>query len=203
MNNVRWAVLVAVLFGTLFLAAAAQAGDVTGKVSATGLKSAENIAVYIDAIPGKKFDVPAQHVSVDQRDMKFIPQTIVILKGTTVDFLNSDHVAHNVHWTSISGDKSLAHNLVTVSPGQKKAFQFDNIGTATILCNFHFDMIGYVVIVPTPYFALTGSDGTFTIKNVPAGTYTLKTWSADGKPTTQSITVTDGLANVEIAVAKK
>ena len=203
MNNIRRAILTAVLFGAVFSVGAAQAGDVTGKVSATGLKSAENIAVYIDAIPGKKFDAPTQHVSVDQREMKFIPQTIVILKGTTVDFLNSDHVAHNVHWSSISGDKTLAHNLVTVSPGQKKSFEFDNVGTATILCNFHFDMIGYVVIVPTPYFTLTGSDGTFTIKNVPPGTYTLKTWSPDGKPTSQSITVTDGLTNVELAVAKK
>jgi|SRR5271168_1685255 len=203
MNNIGRAVLITAFFGTTLLVGAAQAGDVTGKVSATGLKSAENIAVYIDAIPGKKFDAPTQHVSVDQREMKFIPQTIVILKGTTVDFLNSDHVAHNVHWSSISGDKTLAHNLVTVSPGQKKSFEFDNVGTATILCNFHFDMIGYVVIVPTPYFTLTGSDGTFTIKNVPPGTYTLKTWSPDGKPTSQSITVTDGLTNVELAVAKK
>jgi plastocyanin len=203
MNDVRRAVLAAVLFGAAFSVGAAQAGDVTGKVSATGLKSKENIAVYIDAIPGKKFDAPAQHVTVDQREMKFIPQTIVILKGTTVDFLNSDHVAHNVHWSSISGDKSLAHSLVTMSPGQAKSFEFDNVGTATILCNFHFDMIGYVVIVPTPYFALTGSDGTFTIKNVPPGTYTLKTWSPDGKPTTQSITVTDGLTTVELAVTKK
>jgi hypothetical protein len=64
----------------------------------------------------------------------------------------------------------------------------------------HPDMLGYVVVVPTPYFALTGSDGTFTIKNVPPGTYTLKSWSADGKPTSQSITVADGTTNVEIAV---
>jgi plastocyanin len=203
MNNIRRAVPVAVLFGATLLVGAAQAGDVTGKVSATGLKSSENIAVYIDVIPGRKFDAAAQHVAVDQREMKFIPQTIVILKGTTVDFLNSDHVAHNVHWSSISGDKTLAHNLVTVSPGQEKSFEFDNVGTATILCNFHFDMIGYVVIVPTPYFTLTGSDGAFTIKNVPPGTYTLKTWSADGKPTTQSITVTDATTNIELAVTKK
>lgn len=203
MNNISRAFLMAVVFGTTLLVAAAHAGDIAGKVSATGLKSAENIAVYINVIPGKKFDAPAQHVSVDQRDMKFVPQTIVILKGTTVDFLNSDHVAHNVHWSSISGDKSLAHNLVTVSPGQKKSFEFDNVGTATILCNFHFDMTGYVVIVPTPYFTLTDSNGTFTIKNVPPGTYTLKTWSPDGKATSQSITVTDATTNVELTVIKK
>ena len=69
--------------------------------------------------------------------------------------------------------------------------------------HFYLDMIGYIVIVPTPYFALTTYDGTFTIKNVPPGTYTLKTWSADGKPTTQSITVTDATTNVDLAVVKK
>ncbi|MFZ0738763.1 MAG: plastocyanin/azurin family copper-binding protein [Candidatus Acidiferrales bacterium] len=203
MNTVKGVVLMAVLFGATFVVGAAQAGDVKGKVSATGLKLAENIAVYIDAIPGKKFDAPAQHVSVDQRDLKFIPQTIVILRGTTVDFLNSDHVIHNVHWSSIGGDKRLAHSLSPVAPGQKQSFQFDNVGVATILCSFHLDMIGYVVIVPTPYFALTGYDGNFTIKDVPPGTYTLKTWSADGKPTTQSITVTDAPTNVDLAVVKK
>jgi plastocyanin len=203
MNTIRRAVLMAVLFGATFVVGAAQAGDVKGKVSETGLKSAENIAVYIDAVSGKKFDPPSQHVSVDQRDLKFVPQTIVILRGTTVDFLNSDHVIHNVHWSSIGGDKALAHGLPPVSPGQTQSFQFDHIGTATTLCSFHFEMIGYIVIVPTPYFALTGYDGTFTIKNVPPGTYTLKTWSADGKPTTQSITVTDATTNVEVAVVKK
>jgi hypothetical protein len=63
-------------------------------------------------------------------------------------------------------------------------------------------MVGYVVVVPTPYFALTDSDGSFTIKNIPAGTYTLKTWSEDGKPTTQTITVTDATTSVDITVKK-
>jgi len=197
------AVIMMLLFGGLFLASTAQGGDIKGKVSETGLKSAENIAVYIDAVPGKKFDAPAEHVAVDQRDMKFVPQTTVVQRGTTVDFLNSDHVIHNVHWSSISGDKTLAHGLPSGSPGQTQSFQFNNLGTATLLCSFHFDMIGYVVIVPTPYFAVTSHDGTFTIKNVPPGTYMLKTWSVDGKPATQSITVTDATTNVEIAVVKK
>jgi hypothetical protein len=93
MNTVSRSEFVAILFGTLSVAKFARAGDVNGKVSATGLKSAENIAVYFDAIPGKKFDPPAQHVSVDQRNLLFIPRTTVIVHGTTVDFLNSDHTS--------------------------------------------------------------------------------------------------------------
>jgi plastocyanin len=166
------------------------------------LKSAENIAVYIDAIPGKKFNSPVGHATVDQRNQIFTPRTVVILRGTTVDFLNSDHVAHNVYWPSVSSNKALRHSLTIVSPGQKKSFQFDNLGTAQILCNLHIEMLGYVVVVPTPYFALTGNDGTFTIKDVPPGTYTLKTWSEDGKPTTQAVTLTDATAILQLTVNK-
>ena len=166
---------VAILFGTLSVAKFAQEGDVNGKVSATCLKSAENIAVYIDAIPGKKFDPPAQHVSVDQRNLVFIPRTIVTVRGTTVDFLNSDQVTHNVYWPSINGDRKLHHSLAIISPGQKNSLQFSDVGTAQLLCNLHVNMVGYVVVVHTPYFTLTDSDGSFTIKYVPPGNYTLKT----------------------------
>ena len=71
-----------------------------------------------------------------------------------------------------------------------------------MLCNLHLEMNGYILVVPTPYFALTGNDGTFTIKDVPPGTYTLKTWSEDGKPTTQTITAADATTSVELTVKK-
>jgi plastocyanin len=202
MKTIRRTVPMAVLFGALFVASLAQAGEVNGKVSAPGLKTVTNIAVYIDAIPDKKFDPPVAHATVDQRNQMFIPHTLVILRGTTVDFLNSDHVAHNVYWPSISGNKALRHSLTIVSPGHTKSFQFDNLGTAQLFCNLHLEMAGYIVVVPTPYFALTAYDGSFTIKDVPPGTYALKTWSEDGKPTTQTVTVTDSTASVQLTVNK-
>ena len=202
MTSFRAAVLVVILFSPLVTTSQTDAGDINGKVSAPDIKSPGNVAVYIDAIPGKKFDRPTEHVSVDQRNMVFIPHVLVILRGTTVDFLNSDQVAHNVYWPSVSGNKTLRHSLTIVSPGHEKSFQFDDVGAAQLLCNMHSEMIGYIVVVPTPYFALTGSDGSFTIKNVPAGTYTLKTWTEDGKPTSQTITVTDAATSVELTVKK-
>ena len=186
----------------ILVAGSAHAAEVHGKVSVSGLKSAENIAVYIDAITGKKFDYPVQHVSMDQRNDIFAPHTMIILKGTTVDFMNSDHVAHNVYWPSVNGDKKLRHSLTIVSPGQKKSFQFDDLGAAQMLCNLHPEMVAYIVVVPTPYFALTGNDGTFTIKDVPPGNYTLRTWSEDGTPSTQAITAADAATSVEVNVKK-
>lgn len=63
-------------------------------------------------------------------------------------------------------------------------------------------MSGYVVIVPTPYFAVTDKDGNFEIKDIPAGKYTLKTWSEDGKPTSQAVEVSAATTSVELTVKK-
>lgn len=187
---------------TLALAGANWANEIKGKVSVQGIKSAENIAVYVDAIPDKKFDAPKEPVVVDQRKMAFIPHVVAVQQGTTVEFLNSDPVGHNVYWPSISGNKKLSHNLGTWPKGEKKPFQFNDLGTASLLCNVHPEMSGYVVVVPTPYFAVTDKDGNFEIKNIPAGKYTLKTWSEDGKPTSQAVDVSAATSTVELTVKK-
>jgi len=166
------------------------------------MRSAENIAVYVDALPGKTFNPPAQHAVEDQKHMMFVPQVLVVLKGTTVDFLNSDPVGHNVYWPSISGNKKLNHNMGTWPQGQTKSFTFDDLGVAPLLCNVHPEMSGYVVVVPTPYFAVTDKAGEFVIKDVPDGTYTVKTWSEEGKPSTQSVTVSGGSTSLNITVSK-
>jgi plastocyanin len=153
-------------------------------------------------IADKKFDVPKDHIVVDQRKMAFIPHVVAVQQGTTVDFLNSDPVGHNVYWPSISGNKKLSHNLGTWPKGDKKPFQFNDLGTASLLCNVHPEMSGYVVVVPTPYLAVTDKDGNFEIKNVPAGKYMLKTWSEDGKPTTQAVDLSAATATVDLTVKK-
>ena len=190
------------LLAGLLLASLSWAGEIKGKVSVQGIKSAENIAVYVDAISGKTFDAPSQHVVIDQKKMTFIPHVAVVLKGTTVDFLNSDNVGHNVYWPSVSGNKKLAHNMGTWPKGQSKGFQFNDLGVASLLCNVHPEMAGYVVVAPTPYFAVTNKEGEYEIKNVPDGHYTLKTWSEDGKPATAAVSVSGGAATADLTVKK-
>jgi plastocyanin len=186
----------------LAVAGTGRANEIRGKVTVQGIKSAENIAVYVDAISDKKFDAPKEHVTIDQRKMAFIPHVVAAQQGSTVEFLNSDSVGHNVYWPSISGNKKLSHNLGTWPKGEKKPFQFNDLGVASLLCNVHPEMSGYVVVVPTPYFAVTDKDGNFEIKNIPAGKYTLKTWSEEGKPTTQAVDVTGATVTVEMTVKK-
>jgi len=193
---------VAMSSAILFLAGACLAGEIKGKVSVQGLKSAENIAVYIDAIPDKKFDAPTAKPVMDQTKMTFSPHVTVVQVGTTVEFLNSDPVGHNVYWPSISGNKKLAHNLGTWPKGEKKSFQFNDVGVASLLCNVHPEMNGYIVVAPTPYFAVTDKNGNYEIKNVPPGKYTLKTWSEDGKVTTQAVEVGAGEVTADLTVKK-
>ncbi len=187
---------------TVALAGAGRANEIKGKVSVQGIKSAEHIAVYVDVIPDKKFEAPKDHVVIDQRKMAFIPHVVAVQLGTTVEFLNSDPVGHNVYWPSVSGNKKLSHNLGTWPKGKKKPFQFNDPGVASLLCNVHPEMSGYVVVVPTPYFAVTDKDGNFEIKNVPVGKYTLKTWSEEGKPTTQAVDVSGATVTVDVTVKK-
>jgi plastocyanin len=182
-------------------AAMAAAGEIKGKVTAQHIKSAEDIAVYVDAIPGKTFTPPATAPVADQKHMTFVPHMVVVLKGTSVDFLNSDPVGHNVYWPNISGNKKLAHNMGTWPQGQKKSFTFNDLGVAPLLCNVHPEMSGYVVVVPTPYFAVTDKEGDFVIKDIPDGSYTLKTWSEVGKPATQAVTVS-GTTAANITVSR-
>ena len=181
----------------LMAAVSGQAGTIHGKV--TGAKG-ESV-VYIDAIPGKTFPAPAQHVEMDQKGLMFMPHLLVVEKGTTVDFKNDDSVEHNVFWQAISGNKSLGHNMGTWPRGQQRSFKFDNPGVVPLLCNVHPDMAAYIVVSPTPYFAETDKTGAFKIENVPNGSYKLTAWNEAGKGKTQSVQVTvSGDAEANIAL---
>jgi plastocyanin len=181
----------------LMAAVSGQAGTIHGKV--TGAKG-ESV-VYIDAIPGKTFPAPTQHVEMDQKGLMFMPHLLVVEKGATVDFKNDDSVEHNVFWPAISGNKSLGHNMGTWPRGQQRSFKFDNAGVVPLLCNVHPDMAAYIVVSPTPYFAETDKTGAFKIENVPNGTYKLTAWNEAGKGKTQSVQVTvSGDAEANIAL---
>jgi plastocyanin len=195
-------VLPACLLFAALSAGVSYAGDIKGKVTGQGIKSPENIAVYVAAIPGKTFPAPAEHAVMDQRKLTFIPHVLVVLKGTAVDFLNSDAVGHNVYWPAMDHNKKLAHNMGTWPQGVKKTFTFDELGVAPLLCNVHSEMSGYIVVVPTPYYAVTSKDGSYEIKNVPPGHYTLTTWSEEGKPTTAAVDVAAGAATADLTVHK-
>ena len=147
------AVVVAVI--AVALCSASWAGDIEGKVA--GMKGRS--VVYVDAIAGKTFPAPKEHPVMDQKGLVFAPHIMVVQQGTTVEFLNSDTVQHNVFWTAIGSDKKAGHNLGTWPKGEKRSFTFDKAGVVPVLCNVHPEMAGYVIVSPTPYFAETDDSG--------------------------------------------
>ncbi len=124
-----------------------------------------------------------------QRRLMFEPHILPVQQGSTVEFLNSDSVAHNVFWPSMGGNKKLAHNLGTWPQNEKRAFKFDTAGAVPLLCNVHPEMTGYIVVVPTPYFALTDDEGNYKIDNVPDGAYSVVAWHEGVKSQTKPVNV--------------
>lgn len=175
----------------------ASAGDIEGKV--TGMKG--HSVVYVDAIAGKTFPAPKERPVVDQKGLMFAPHIIPVQQGTTVDFLNSDSVQHNVFWTAIGSDKKAGHNLGTWPKGEKRPFTFDKPGVVPLLCNVHPEMAAYVIVSPTPYFAETDDAGNYKIKDVPDGSYTLTIWHEGAKNQSKPVTVS-GAAKADFTVAK-
>ena len=170
------------------LCEAAWAGDIDGKV--TGMNG--HSVVYIDTIAGKTFPAPKERPVMDQKGLMFSPHIMIVQQGTAVDFLNSDTVQHNVFWTAIGADKKAAHNLGTWPKGDKRAFTFAKPGVVPVLCNVHPDMAGYIIVSPTPYFAETDESGSYKIKDVPDGSYTLAVWHEGAKNQSKPVTVSGG-----------
>jgi plastocyanin len=167
------------------LSVAAWAGDIEGKVTGKKGKS----VVYVDAIAGKSFPAPKQHPVMDQKGLMFVPHIMVVQEGTTVEFLNSDTVQHNVFWTAVGNDKKAGHNLGTWPKGDKRAYTFDKAGAVPLLCNVHPDMAGYLIVSPTPYFAETDESGNYKITDVPDGSYTVTAWHEGAKAESKPVTV--------------
>ena len=176
------------------------AGTISGHVECKGVKSNQWAVVYIDAIAGKEFSPPPEPVLDDQKGKEFVPHVLPILKGTTVEFLNSDPFAHNVFSPDEAADEI---NLGSWGQGEKKTHVFNKLGEAVMLCNLHPEMEGWIVVLPTPYFAVTDAEGNYTIKNVPEGTYALKTWH-EKLPSSQAevIVAADETAQVDFTLKK-
>jgi plastocyanin len=187
-----------VIFGVITaLSLAANAGTISGKVSGVTGES----VVYIDAISGKTFPAPTEHPVMDQKGLMFQPHLVLVQQGTTVDFLNSDKVAHNVFWISIGGNKKLGHNLGTWPQGEKRSFKFDNPGAVPLLCNVHPEMSAYIVVAPTPYFATSDKSGNYKIENVPDGSYTVTAWHESAKNQSKPVAVS-GESKADFTLSK-
>jgi plastocyanin len=175
----------------------ASAGTISGKVAAGKGSS----VVWVDAIAGKTFPPPAKPQLMDQKSLLFQPHVVAVQVGATVEFLNSDKVQHNIFWPAISGNKKLGHNLGTWPSGEKRSFKFDTPGVVPLLCNVHPEMSGFVIVCPTPYFAVTDDEGNYKITEVPDGSYTVSAWHEGAKLQSKPVSVS-GDAKQDFSLSK-
>ena len=198
MTKQRTAILI--MLAGLILAAPAvvSAGTIVGKAKVPGMRDHANVLVYIASAPGQ-FS-PKDAPQVDQRNLSFQPHVLPVVVGTTVNFLNSDDVQHNVFTPSATGE---FFNLGTWPKGDTRPYTFDKMGKVELLCNVHHEMRGYVLVLQNPYFAVTDKEGNFRIDNVPAGTYTLKVWHEHAGAPAQSIQVSNSTLTVNFELAPR
>ncbi|HSY44192.1 MAG TPA: carboxypeptidase regulatory-like domain-containing protein [Candidatus Acidoferrum sp.] len=155
-----------------------------------------------NAITGKSTGASASTVLLDQKGCLYSPQILAIQTGQKVTVKNSDPCIHNVHTTSKAGNSE--HNDVQMSGGPDLTYVFDKPEMfMKFQCDVHPWMFAWVSIFDSPYYAISGADGKFVIKNVPPGSYTVVASHRKLGDQTQTVQVADKDVTVNFSFSVK
>ncbi len=129
------------------------------------------VVVSLKPVPGSStVHAGENRATILQKDKTFSPHVLPILFGTSVEFPNSDPIFHNA-FSSYSGE---IFDIGLYPPGTTRSQRFTREGIVRVFCNIHSSMSAVIVVLGTPYFTVTGRDGSFSIPNVPPGDYQLE-----------------------------
>jgi plastocyanin len=159
---------------TCFCVGSATAAPVSVQVSDAQGQPLVGAVVYLDSPAAARAVKPLAGAEIVQSERQFVPQVAVVTRGTAVMFPNLDTVRHHVY--SLSPAKRFELKLYIGKP--QAPVVFDQPGVAVLGCNIHDQMVGFVLIVDTPYHARTDAQGRAAI-DAPAGDYRLRTWHPD------------------------
>ena len=163
----------------------AEAGALTGKIKCKEASAVRNTVVYAERIPGTPAAPPRDSVVLDQVHLEFVPHVLPVVVGTTVAFPNHDEVPHNVY----SSSPPKIFNMGIYPKGASRSITFDQPGEVRLLCNIHPHMSAYVLVLEQPYFTVPAKDGSFSLKDLPAGKYKITVWNEKYKPVSQSVEI--------------
>ncbi len=134
-----------------------------------------NAFVYVSkGLEGKTFAVPTAPVTIDQKGCWFRPRVLGVQVGQTLDVVNSDPVTHNIH-PMAAVNREWNHSQGPGDPPMHRTFSKQEI-MIPVKCNIHDWMHAWIGVVDNPYFAVTTDNGSFTLPNLPPGTYTVTAW---------------------------
>jgi plastocyanin len=147
--------------------------NLTEQVLVTDHKLA-NVYLYVKSgAPDTVAPASADAVVLDQKGCRYIPHVIALQQGGSVEFRNSDPTMHNVHMTPAQvGNETVDLSETPMGQPQSQRFRSPE-AMIPVRCNNHPWMSAFINVAPNRYFAVTGADGSFTIPNLPPGTYTL------------------------------
>ena len=128
--------------------------------------------VYLDGAFPKPASLPTKQVA--QKDLTFLPALLPVPAGTKVEFPNLDDTYHNIFSYSPAKRFDLGRYRPEERPIPTQVF--DKLGLVTLRCDIHEHMRGLILVLNTPYFVMTDTDGHFRLSGLPAGHYTLKAW---------------------------
>ena len=128
--------------------------------------------VYLEGAFPRPASLPTKQVA--QKDLTFVPVLLPIRVGTSVEFPNLDDTYHNIFSYSPAKRFDLGRYRAEERPIPVQIF--DKPGLVTLRCDIHEHMRGLILVLNTPYFVMTDSDGHFRLSGLPAGRYTLKAW---------------------------
>ena len=172
---------------------ACQAANKAGATSETYVSEnggLGNVFVYVkDGLGNYYFDTPAEPVRLDQSGCRYVPHVFGLQAGQALEFVNSDETMHNVH---ALGKINPEFNFSQMIQNQKDSRSLRKPEVMVrIKCDVHGWMSAYAGVLEHPYFAVTAPSGSFELKNLPAGTYTLEAWHEALGTRTQSVTLAD------------
>jgi plastocyanin len=168
MSRFALTLILALVLGT---SAVARAASVEARVHDAARKPVADAVVYAMPAAGPS-EARNARAAIEQADREFVPYVSVVQTGTAVSFPNRDTILHHVY--SFSPAKTFEIKLYTgKSPGE---IVFDKPGVVNIGCNIHDWMVGYILVISTPYFAKTNAEGVAHLRDLPSGTYELRAW---------------------------
>jgi len=147
-----------------------------------------NVFVYVkDGLGNYVFDTPTTPATIDQKSCRYHPHVFGIRVGQPLEIINSDGTLHNIHaMPKINAEFNTGQPI----QGMKTMHTFDKKEVMVpFKCDVHGWMNAYAGVMDNPYYAVTGDDGSFELKDLPPGTYTIEAWQEKLGPMTQTVTL--------------
>ena len=214
--------LIFATFSLLILASPAHAGTIQGEVKYSGKVPApvahktgkfakvcgseileeslilknqkvKNAVIWLEGKQARKLKNTPGTYTIDQKKCAYSPHVLAMPQGSELKILTSDPINHNIHTYSFDNDPI---NIMFL-PNQDYTQEMEEPEVVKVSCDLHNWMVAYIVVTPNSYFAMTQNNGSFEIKNVPPGKYTLKFWHESLGEESRKIEVGKGVTKVD------